>query len=158
MFAQILNIKKFCLTQSEPGSDGNEGVLRIPQSITGASPSDCLVSYQEHSLGESYSTAEMQLKYSTAPADWARRLYHCCYYRKALFMTSQFGKWMHFFLFGKSLWSISTFKSDTISLCSWANCNIAKNTHYCRVRLISIAIPPTSTSDAFGAHSIKYGK
>ena len=32
--------------QSVPGSDGNEGVLRIPQSssITGASPSDCLVS------------------------------------------------------------------------------------------------------------------
>ena len=29
--------------QSRPGSNGNEGVLRIPQSssITGASPSDC---------------------------------------------------------------------------------------------------------------------
>ena len=29
--------------QSGPGSDGNEGVLRIPKSsiITGASPSDC---------------------------------------------------------------------------------------------------------------------
>ena len=38
--------------QSEPGSDGNEGVLRIPQSssITGISPSDCLGSYPEHSL------------------------------------------------------------------------------------------------------------
>ena len=33
--------------QSGPGSDGNEKVLRIPQSssITGNSPSDCLVSY-----------------------------------------------------------------------------------------------------------------
>ena len=33
--------------QSGPGSNGNEGVLHIPQcsSITGASPSDCLVSY-----------------------------------------------------------------------------------------------------------------
>ena len=32
--------------QSGPGSNGNEGVLRIPQSpnITGTSPSDCLVS------------------------------------------------------------------------------------------------------------------
>ena len=32
--------------QSRPGSDGNEGVLRIPQSssIAGTSPSDCLVS------------------------------------------------------------------------------------------------------------------
>ena len=33
--------------QCGPGSDGNEGVLRIPQnsSITVPSPSDCLVSY-----------------------------------------------------------------------------------------------------------------
>ena len=33
--------------QSEPGINGNEGVLHIPQnsSITGTSPSDCLVSY-----------------------------------------------------------------------------------------------------------------
>ena len=33
--------------QSRSGSDGNEEVLRIPQSsnITGTSPSDCLVSY-----------------------------------------------------------------------------------------------------------------
>ena len=33
--------------QSEPRSDSYEGVLHIPQSssITGASPSDCLVSY-----------------------------------------------------------------------------------------------------------------
>ena len=38
--------------QSGPGSDGNEGVLRIPHSssIVGTSPSDCLVSYPEHSL------------------------------------------------------------------------------------------------------------
>ena len=36
-----------------PGSDGNEWVLRIPQSssITGASPLDCLVSYPGRSLG-----------------------------------------------------------------------------------------------------------
>ena len=39
--------------QSGPGSDGNEGVLRIPQSSSTAetSPSDCLVSYPGHSLG-----------------------------------------------------------------------------------------------------------
>ena len=43
------------LGQSGPGSNGNERVLRIPQSssITGASTSDCLVSYPGHSLGES---------------------------------------------------------------------------------------------------------
>ena len=40
--------------QSGPGSNGNEGVLRIPQSssITGTSPSDCLVLYPGHLLGE----------------------------------------------------------------------------------------------------------
>ena len=51
--------------QSGPVSDGNKGVLRIPQSssITGTSPSDCLVSYLGHSLGG----GEV---YSTASADW----------------------------------------------------------------------------------------
>ena len=39
--------------KSGPGSDGNKGILRIPQSssITGTSPSDCLVLYPGHSLG-----------------------------------------------------------------------------------------------------------
>ena len=38
--------------QSGPGSNGNEGLLFIPQSfsITGTSPIDCLVSYPGHSL------------------------------------------------------------------------------------------------------------
>ena len=63
-------------SQSGPRKDGSEGVLCIPQSssITGTSPSDCLMSYPEHSLGESYPSAEKQLVYSIAPADWARRL------------------------------------------------------------------------------------
>ena len=58
--------------RSGPGSDGNKGVFRIPRnsSITGATSSDCLVSYAGHSLGESYSL-EMQSMYSIAPADWA---------------------------------------------------------------------------------------
>ena len=40
------------LDQSEPVSDDNEEVLRFPQSssITGALPSDCLMSYPEHTL------------------------------------------------------------------------------------------------------------
>ena len=57
--------------QSEPGSNGNEGVLHIPQSssITGISPSDCLVSYPGHSWrGGSYPTEEMQLV-AIHPAD-----------------------------------------------------------------------------------------
>ena len=60
--------------QSGPGSDGNERVLRIPQSssIAGTSTSDCLVSYPGHSLeGGSYPSAEKQSVYSTAPVDWA---------------------------------------------------------------------------------------
>ena len=41
------------LAQSELWSDGNKGVLRILQSssITGASPSDCLVLYQDTRCG-----------------------------------------------------------------------------------------------------------
>ena len=39
--------------QSGPGNNGNDEVLHILQSsrITGASPSDCFVSYSEDSLG-----------------------------------------------------------------------------------------------------------
>ena len=61
------------LGQSGAGSNGNEVVLHIPQSssITGASPSVCLVSYAGHSLEGSFSSAEIQLVYSTAPVNWA---------------------------------------------------------------------------------------
>ena len=59
--------------QSRPGINSNEGVLCIPQSssIAEDSPSDYLVSYPGHLLGESYLSAEMQLVYSTVPADYA---------------------------------------------------------------------------------------
>ena len=52
------------------GAMAKKGVICFPQSscITATSPSDCLVSYPEHSLeGRSYSSAEMQSVYSTAP-------------------------------------------------------------------------------------------
>ena len=55
--------------QSGPGSNGNEGVLCIPQSssITGISPS-----YPGQSLGRgSYPTAGVQSVFSTAPVDKA---------------------------------------------------------------------------------------
>ena len=57
--------------QSGPGSDGNERVLGIPQSssITGASPSDHLISYPGLSSDPS---VEIQLMYSTAQADYLR--------------------------------------------------------------------------------------
>ena len=59
-------------SQSEPGSDGNEGVLRIPQSssITGNSLSDCLVSYQDTRWEVSSPSAEKQSVYSTALIDY----------------------------------------------------------------------------------------
>ena len=37
--------------------------------INGTSPSNCLMSYLGHSLGESYPSAEKPLVYSTAPSD-----------------------------------------------------------------------------------------
>ena len=55
------------LGQSGLGSNGNKRVLCITQS----SPSDCLVSYPGHLLGESYPSAEMQSVYSTALDNWA---------------------------------------------------------------------------------------
>ena len=68
--------------QIKPGSDGNEGVICIPKSswITGASPSDCLASYPEQLLGESYSSTEMQSAYTTVPADSAT-LWFCCKFK-----------------------------------------------------------------------------
>ena len=65
------------LGKSGPGSNGNEGVLRIPQSswTAGTSSSDCLVSYQGHLLGGgSYPSAEKQSVYSTAPVNWEKRI------------------------------------------------------------------------------------
>ena len=44
----------------------------IEQSITRALPSDFLVLYSGHSLGESYSFAEKQSVYCTTPTDWAK--------------------------------------------------------------------------------------
>ena len=56
-FSSILPIDKALsgadtLGQSGPGSNGSEGVFRIPESpnITRTSPSDCLVSYPGYSL------------------------------------------------------------------------------------------------------------
>ena len=66
--------------QNGPESDGNVEVLSILQSasITGTSPSDCLMSYLGHLLcvgGGGYPSAEKQSMYSTAPADWATARY-----------------------------------------------------------------------------------
>ena len=60
------------LGQSGPGSDSNEKALCIPQSssVIWASPSDCLMSYLILVGGGFYPFADMQLVYSTAPANW----------------------------------------------------------------------------------------
>ena len=59
---------------SGPGSDGNEMIFRIPQSssITEASPSDCIVSYQDTHCWGSYSGEEMQSVYFAAPTVWLK--------------------------------------------------------------------------------------
>ena len=62
---------------SGPGSDGNKGVLYIYQSssITGTSPSDCLVSYQDTRGWGSYPSAEVQPVDSTAAtAKWTKKM------------------------------------------------------------------------------------
>ena len=59
--------------QSGPESDGNEGVLHIPQSASDIeAPSlDCLVSYPEHLLGESYPFCRDAVGVFYGPANWA---------------------------------------------------------------------------------------
>ena len=56
--------------QSGPIRDDNVGIFPIPKSfcITGVPPSNCLMSYPGHSLGESYLSVEIQSVYSTTPA------------------------------------------------------------------------------------------
>ena len=56
--------------QSGPGSNDNEGVLRVPQSIiTETLPLDSLASFQDTHLEGSYPSAEAQSEYSTVPVD-----------------------------------------------------------------------------------------
>ena len=61
--------------KSGPDNGGNEEVLCILQSssITGPSPSDCLMSYPGHSVRVSYPSTEKELVYSTALTDWAKK-------------------------------------------------------------------------------------
>ena len=59
------------LGQNGPGSDSNEGALRIPQS---SSLTNILFSVVIRTLveGGSYPSAEKQLVYFTAPAKWIK--------------------------------------------------------------------------------------
>ena len=58
--------------QSGPWSDGTEGVLRVSQSssITKASPSDFLVSYQGHSLVGGLNPLQRSSRCVIQPGDW----------------------------------------------------------------------------------------
>ena len=91
--------------QSGPRSDGNESVLRIPQSssITRASPSDSLVSYLEHSLRRSYPSADMQSVYSTVTSDWAHIV---CVENISCFVWEKESEWMQ--KWGKTACKIHT--------------------------------------------------
>ena len=65
-------------SQSGPGSNGSWGVLHIPQSssITGTSPLDCLVSYQDTCWvgGGILSLSREAVGVFYSPCDWARGL------------------------------------------------------------------------------------
>ena len=67
--------------QSQPGSDGNKGVLHICQSFT----IRLFSVISRTPLGESYPSAEKQSVYSTAPAGWVNHfcgvLYYTGFYR-----------------------------------------------------------------------------
>ena len=67
--------------QSEPGGDGKKEELHISQSfsITEATPTDCLVSYLGHSLGESYLSA--------APVNWASIFYNTIWQSRKVLET-----------------------------------------------------------------------
>ena len=53
----------------------------FPNALALLDPHDCLVSYPGYLLGEgSYLSAEVQLVYSTAPADWANAIYRLLSY------------------------------------------------------------------------------
>ena len=91
--------------QNGPGSDGNEGVLCVLQcsSITGTSPSDCLVSYPRHTLvGGSYPSAEKQSVYSTTPSTWAKMIWVDLGFRLTLLLKYRTHS-KHFFMYEKSL-------------------------------------------------------
>ena len=62
------------------GAMAKKGYSAFPQSfsITGASPSDCLVPYPGHSLwgGDSYPSARKQSVYSTALVNWEKTFWY----------------------------------------------------------------------------------
>ena len=91
LFTHSLNTKQLYLThrcykvlpflgQSEPGSDGNEGILRIPQSssITGTSPWDCLVSYQNTRWEGSYPLCREAVDVFYSPSKQGKRQLQIC--------------------------------------------------------------------------------
>ena len=68
-------------TPIQSGAGSNEWVLSILQCSrkTGTLRSDCLRSYAGHSIGESYSSAEMKSVYSTGIANWAVEICICSF-------------------------------------------------------------------------------
>ena len=81
LFAHSLNDKQFYFTHQvlplwakmDQEAIAMKGYLAFlkASSITGASPSDCLISYPGYFLGGSYPSAVKQSVYSIGPANWA---------------------------------------------------------------------------------------
>ena len=81
--------------QSGPGSDGNEGVLHIPQSSStaGTLPSDCLVSYPGHSLWSGLTPLQRSSQCILLPQPTGQYRVKC---QTVLFQIIQFSISTHF--------------------------------------------------------------
>ena len=108
--------------QGEPGNDSNEGVHRISQrpSITGTSPSDCLVSYIQDTLaggGSPLSREAVSVLYSPSQQGKLTTVYK-------LFVLGMFGLvWFHFngisTLVGNLIPKSSLYKNSSIFGLVW---------------------------------------
>ena len=59
----------------DPGHNGKEDYTIFPEYLSEASLLDDFISYPGHSFEEFFSCTKMQSVYSTAPADWADKLF-----------------------------------------------------------------------------------
>ena len=73
---------------SEPGSNGHEEVLHIPQSLTIRLFN--VISWTHVVGGESYPSPEVQSAYLTAPADWAKTCWIFTFGMQKSYYTSHY--------------------------------------------------------------------
>ena len=91
-------------TRVDLGMMAMKGYSTLSFSITGASPSDCLVSYPGDVFGESYPSAAMQSEYFTAPSDCANLEWLQLYFPFVYFNIDYLVNWLHVNLSGVILY------------------------------------------------------